>query len=615
MLTRPGARKPARPYGPRNPPRVKPFPAPVRGWVSAQNLAASTPLSAQILENWFPTQTGIRLRAGSPRYATLDEDETDPVESLMAYTGTTRKLFAALETTIFDITSVADEDVEPTPDVTGQTSGYYSHVNFATSGGYFMPVVNGTDAMLVYNGTDFYPVTDTILYAIDYDAETSPFTEGETLTGGTSAATAVIVKVIDNGTDGTLWVNNVSGTFQNDETITDGAGGSATEDGTATSLIGAVTGSGADTSEWAHVGAYRNRLFFVEGGSLNVWYLPVGSITGAAASLTLSGIFGKGGSVLMTGTWSLDSGAGLDDKLVVVSTEGEVAIFQGSDPSDPDDWRLDNRYEIAPPMGKNCTMKAGGDLLIGTEEGVVPVSAAVNKDPAALSLSAVSRAIEPDWARAARTRRALPWEVVKWPEKNMAIWSIPVTDDGDEQCCFVVNLETGAWAKYTGWNTRCLILHDDQVYFGSNDGRVRRAEVGGYDDVSTPYVSTYVGSWDHLGAVGSIKAVKQARAVFRTSVAFAPKISMSKDYTVSLPAPPNAEAGTEAPGIWDSGIWDFSKLDAGLTYYTVNTRWGSIGQTGFAAAPQIQVTNGDIVPPTAELVIFEVTYEMGGLVV
>ena len=615
MLQRPGARKPARPSGSRTPPRTKAFPAPVRGWVSAQNLAASTPLSALVLENWFPTQTGIRLRAGSPRYATLDEDETDPVESLMAYTGSTRKLFAALETTIFDITSVADEDVEPAPTVTGQTSGYYAHVNFATAGGYFMPVVNGTDPMLVYNGTDFYPVTDTVLYELDYDAETGAFTEGETLTGGTSGATATIVKVIDNGTDGTLWINNLSGNFQNDETITDGATGSADANGTETQLIGAVTGTGADTSEWSHVQTYRNRLFFVEGGSLNVWYLPVGSITGAAAEFTLAGIFGKGGSVLMTGTWSLDSGDGLDDKLVVISTEGEVAIFEGSDPSDANDWRLVGRYDISPPLGKNCMMKAGGDLIIGTEEGAVPVSQAVNKDPAALSLSAVSRAIEPDWSTEVTARRSLPWEVVKWPEKNMAIWSLPVTDSGDEECCFVVNLETGAWTKYTGWNTRCLILHDDQVYFGSNDGRVRRAEVGGYDDVTTPYVATMVGAWDHLGAVGSAKTVKQARAIFRTSTDFNPKISMSKDYTVSLPAAPSTAIGVDSPGIWDSGTWDTSKFDAGLSYYTVNTRWVSIGQSGFAVAPQIQVTNGDTVPPTAELVVFEVTYTLGGLVV
>lgn len=611
-MRRPGARQAVR-RGPTRPPLHKPFPAPVRGWVSAENLAATKPLAAQVLENWFPTQTGIRLRGGSPRYATLDESGDVPCESIMSYVGLTERLIAATETEVFDITSVADESVAPTPDVTGQTSGYYSSTNFATAGGYFMPMVNGTDPQLIFDGTNFYPVTGTILYALDYDAESAAFTVGETLTGGTSGATGEIVKVIDNGTTGTLWINDVSGTFQDNETITDVAGGSATADGTVTALIGAVTG--ADTNDFAHVNAYRNRLYYCEAGSLNVWYLPVGSIAGAASSFTLTGIFNKGGAVLLTSTWSMDAGDGLDDKLVVISTEGEVAIFQGTNPSDANTWLLVGKYDISEPMGKNCVMRAGGDLIVGTVEGVVPVSMAVQKDPAALSLSAVSRNIEPDWTREASQRRVLPWEVAKWPSKNMAIWTLPVTDENDEDWCFVVNLETGAWAKYTGWNTRCITVHDDQVYFGSNDGRVRRAEVGGYDDVDTPYVSTYVGAWDHLNSVGVQKTILQSRAVFITASEFDPKLSISADYEVITPSAPNAASTSGSPGVWDVGLWDVSKWDSGLTYYTVNTRWSSIGQSGFVVAPQIQVTSGVSTTPTAELVLFELTYRNGGLVV
>ncbi|MEM9969512.1 MAG: hypothetical protein AAF762_00215 [Pseudomonadota bacterium] len=64
--------------------------------------------------------------------------------------------------------------------------------------------------------------------ALNYDAETSAFTENRTLTGGTSGATAGIVGVVDNGSTGFLTLADVVGTFQNNETITDDAGGSAT---------------------------------------------------------------------------------------------------------------------------------------------------------------------------------------------------------------------------------------------------------------------------------------------------------------------------------------------------------------------------------------------------
>lgn len=67
---------------------------------------------------------------------------------------------------------------------------------------------------------------------LNYDAETVGFTAGSTLTGGTSGATATILRVLDAGTTGTLYLDNVVGTFQNDETITGSGGGSATANGT-----------------------------------------------------------------------------------------------------------------------------------------------------------------------------------------------------------------------------------------------------------------------------------------------------------------------------------------------------------------------------------------------
>jgi hypothetical protein len=66
-----------------------------------------------------------------------------------------------------------------------------------------------------------------------FDTETSSFANvGDILTGGTSEATAEIVAVTDWGTTGVLTLRGIKGTFQNNETITDGHSGSATSNGT-----------------------------------------------------------------------------------------------------------------------------------------------------------------------------------------------------------------------------------------------------------------------------------------------------------------------------------------------------------------------------------------------
>ena len=65
-----------------------------------------------------------------------------------------------------------------------------------------------------------------------YDAQTANFTLGSTLTGGTSGATALIVGDSDVGATGTLSLRLIKKAYQNNETITDGSGGSALANGT-----------------------------------------------------------------------------------------------------------------------------------------------------------------------------------------------------------------------------------------------------------------------------------------------------------------------------------------------------------------------------------------------
>lgn len=94
------------------------------------------------------------------------------------------------------------------------------------------------DYFFVTNGVDKpYRISQTL----NYDAQTANFTVGSILTGGTSGATAVILEDSDSGVTGTLTLGKISGTFQNNEIITDVDGGSATSDGTLTFIITEIT--------------------------------------------------------------------------------------------------------------------------------------------------------------------------------------------------------------------------------------------------------------------------------------------------------------------------------------------------------------------------------------
>lgn len=68
--------------------------------------------------------------------------------------------------------------------------------------------------------------------SLDYDTQTANFTAGNVLTGQTSGATARIAADSDSGATGTLTLQDVIGTFLDNEIITDTGGGSATVNGT-----------------------------------------------------------------------------------------------------------------------------------------------------------------------------------------------------------------------------------------------------------------------------------------------------------------------------------------------------------------------------------------------
>lgn len=535
-MRRPGARKPvARPQ--RH--NTKSFPAPTNGWVSNRNLAMPLAMSATVMENMFPKSDTVRVRGGTQKHATVG---TDPCESLMVYKGgSIERLFASCDGSVFNISSPADPDVAPAAEFSGQTSDYYTHQNFPTSGGNFMYIVNGLDKPRLYNGTTWTAI----------DAVSTP-----SITGVTT-----------------------------------------------TTLI--------------HVNAYRNRLFFVQADSLHVWALPVASVGGAAIDINLAGVFKHSKTVIFTATQSTgDSGDGMDDRLVIATDDGEIAIYEGSDPSSATDWRLVGRYDTSPPNGRNAYVNIGADLVIATQQGLTPLSVIQRLLPAEQAASALSVNIEPDWLADSLQRRSIPWEMLKWTQRGMLIVTNPVTSETSvtPPQCYVANLNKGAWAKYTGWNTRCLALFQQFAYFGTNDGTVMQAEITGADDGEI-YVSRLAFAFDHLGSVGAYKTAVQAKAVFRAKTEFTPQLSASSDYAIEFPAPPNASATSSTSGEWDVGLWDVALWDTQSQYFNSTTQWVSIGVSGEIIAPQLQISNGDDITPTAELTIFHLTHVGGDVVV
>jgi hypothetical protein len=539
--------------------QVKTFPAPVSGWIANQSLLTpnarkpdgSVVMGSSLLENWFPTATGIRMRGGSNLFATIG-DETDSVTSLFSYVnGNNKKLFASTSGAIYDISAPAApgdsylvddlgnilvddhgnfilgvKSIPAGPAVDLLAGGEWSVEQFATSGGTFLRAVNGVDTPIVF--------------------------------------------------DGTSWA-----------------------------VTPAITG--VDPTTLSFVFASKSRLWFIQKDTLNIWYLPVNSIGGLAVLLPLGGVFSLGGSLIFGGTWSVESGDGPSEQTVFATSEGEVAAYRGSDPSDATTWSKVGVYRVGKPLGPKAFIRAGGDLVISTSIGLIPLSTAFVRDVAALAAVAVSYTIDDQWNKAVAARSNTPWHAELWTAKQMMLVA-PPNNVGEVPQLFVTNARTGAWASFTGWNVLCTRTFQDRMFFGSDSGKIVEAEVTGSDQ-GVAYSCNHVPLFDPLKNPASLKTGLEAHVVVRAISAPNPKLSLQNDYVVNLPSAPDDTTVT-AGNVWGTGIWGTSQWGSAAVKETFQS-WQSTPGAGYSLAAALQVTSGSLSFPDVELVQIDLTYEGG----
>lgn len=621
---------------------VATFTAPIAGWISNRALAIpngdGAPQGAAKLDNFFPTATGCVLRRGSVNYVQIS-GSGQPVVSLFKYiVGENIRMFGATDDTIYDITTISyPENISLTVDqgddlliddsnntigensgadleVFGPTlSGDWITTQFGTTGGDYLIGVNGESEGFIFNGTDFYPFGDTDVLKVNFDTQTSPFSVGSIVTGGTSGATAKVYKVVPGVApgEGVLWLTNKSGSpFQNNETIA-GGGGAALVNGSQSIVSVAITfpstHPGLTTADLEFVWVYREALYFAEKNSLRAWYLEPDMVGGELKVYPLNGFLDRGGSLLWGQSWSLSSSdqGGLSSQNVFTTTEGESAVFQGISPSDAS-WSPVGVYRVGKPLGKHGFIRAGGDIVIATDVGDIALSKAVQVDFSVLAPNAISYPINVDWNDAI-SQRGRNWQCEVWPEGQMAI-VIPPNADSLGPVWFVSNANTGAWAPFRNWKAHCVLSWNGRLFYGSDNGLVIEAMVGG-SDLGEPYTGVYVPLFSDVGKPSSNKAARMARIEAKSRAPINEKVSVIFDFDINVPSPPDSTlvpVGNE----WDNAVWNQSIWNADRGAVITKRRHSASGN-GYRLAPVFQVTSGSAVPLDVEVITLDATFESG----
>lgn len=474
-------------------------PAPIGGWNARDPLAKMKPTEAVRLDNWFPSTGSVDVRKGSLTWAT---GMTGTIESLMSYNSpSVNQLFGAVDEFIYDVSA---SGAVGAAEVSGLSSAQWQHINFTTSGGSFLYIVNGVDTPYVYDGATW------------------------------TAVTAVSTPAITNVT----------------------------------------------TTDLINIWQFKSRIWFVEKNTLSAWYLPTSAVGGAAVEFPLNAFCRRGGYLMAGGTWTIDAGDGVDDYQVFVTSEGEVLVYQGTDPASASTFALVGRFELGNPIGRRCLTKFAGDLLYVSMYGVVPMSSALqsSRTNPRVALTDRIRGAMSDAARAYNTN--FGWQTILYTRGDAILLNVPISATESEQ--YVMNVITGAWCRFTGWPAACFEVHEDELYFGMADQTVK-AWAGSEDYGSVNIVADAKSAFNPFGYTQQ-KMFTMARPIIVSNQVPPLEIGINVDYEDEDPS--GAVFGTAGTGgVWGTGLWG-TMLWGGEDLVLKN--WLGLTGIGFTAATRLK---------------------------
>lgn len=342
--------------------------------------------------------------------------------------------------------------------------------------------------------------------------------------------------------------------------------------------------TGVSDTIFMDVISHKRRLWFVQDNSLKAWYLPTDSIAGEAKAFDFAPIFSKGGHIVKIDTWSLDAGTGLDDYFVVFTTEGEVAVYSGTDPASASTWTLTGVFYIGTPTGAvGHTCKYGGDLLILNKDGIAQMSKSLMSSRVNTWLQLTDK-IQPQIAQDTSAYAANQgWDLLLYPPNNMLMVNIPVDETTSYQ--YVMNTISGAWSRWTGIPAKCWYMADDLLYFGA-DGYVGLAWNTQADDGAN-IVADILPAYQNFGAASQLKRWSLGRIILGSDGNASFGGRMEVDFNLSPNAISLPYNTTPTAGVYGTAVYGTSVYGGNIV---IKREWKNLTGIGYWGSFHIQIS-------------------------
>lgn len=444
------------------------------------------------------------------------------------------------------------------------------------------------------SGKKLFAAADTAFY----DVTTSGAVGAAVVTGLTNAQW----QYTNFGNAGAAYIVCVNGT--DTPQLYNGTTWAASGTGFATAITGVTVTGLVNVSTW------KSRLWFVEKNTMKAWYLGVGAIGGAANAIDFGSLARLGGTLIACGSIPSSSGVTPDDYFFALTSEGEVFVYRGTDPSSTTTFALVGVYRVGRPIGYRCLTKMGDDVVVITADGITTLQSMLANDVQTVRAIINEKIVNTVNNAVASHKSNFGWQPVLSPIGNKLYINVPTSPGSSYQ--YVMNTITSAWCKFTGWNCYAMEYWNDFVYAGIGTS-IYKLDVSNAGDLTTlagadqSIIADAKTAFVYFGGKNSIKSFKMARPIMTTSGSVSPSVNVAVDFSdKTLPG-----AGTFSGAIsssWGSALWGTGTWGG---VEVTQSKWLSVNGIGYCASLRMRATSKAI---TCRWAAWDLMYEQGGMV-
>lgn len=333
-----------------------------------------------------------------------------------------------------------------------------------------------------------------------------------------------------------------------------------------------LTGDGAGKS-FCDIFKWKDRLWLIESDSTKAYYLGIGAITGEATVFDFAAILRRGGHLAYGTNWTFDAGYDLSDYFVLVTTQGEVIVYEGTNPTEATSFALKGVWYVGQvPEGSRSHTHFGGELMLMSSLGVVPMSALVN-GKVANEYDVASSKIQPILETVfSEYKMRFGWELTTIYDQSFLLLKTPQRNTS-QYLYYAMSTQTGAWTTITNVPMSCTVIVDEKLYFGTSDGRVCLGFEGDTDGITldgtqgAPIIGRYLGGYQDFGKVGQNKAFSLCRPFFVSGSRPSVNLKISTQYAATFPSVQSINEPTDVEAVFGTDRFDECQWTGGANTY------------------------------------------------